>query len=421
MSANLFNEDSYDRNQGQGLDLPSLDAAFVDERSTFEAVAMFVDMAGSTEMKLFADTAAWVTRLGHLYKLIFDTAFSNEPMQMPHIKMIGDGALLTWNTAHTTVAVNAAIVIQDKLRLANMAPPGHQAGDVSYQVSIGMASGPVKRFRLPDGGVDHVGPAVDLAARLCSAAAPQAIVMHNSTADDVVWRRVHSPEGLVDNRTPGQYRGDAQQIFVKGRPEAQEFYELFWSRSAFGVTATAASVSTLTARSAAEGTGDSTRQHTKVTRILGHKKPEELYGSIVKWNPTSGHGFVKVAASGECFHFTPESLCYPEDAEHLSTDKSLAFVAKPAPEEGKSREAMAALIVDREAEGKVHWIAPNRSHGFIWVEHPSGITKSVYLWMTDSLSWIQVGDEVGFDVELTPRGLRAGNVARLDDGDNNAA
>lgn len=40
----------------------------------------------------------------------------------------------------------------------------------------------------------------------------------------------------------------------------------------------------------------------------------------------------------------------------------------------------------------------------------AGLIKGVYLWMGDSIDWVEVGDEVGFDVEPT----RVGNLGSVE-------
>ena len=405
---------SYDETQGRELDLPNYEEAENDPRARFSGCAVFIDVENSTGMKLVSAPKVWAATIFHFYKLAETQAFApGEPM--PHVKFGGDSVLATFHDSDTTRAINFAIDIQEALRRANTPQQGQETGEVQYNVSIGIAVGMVYRFRMRDGGIDHVGPAVDLAARLCGVANPKAILVERNAIYGAKMLEVRSPQGEMDQRQISEYAGEVQEIHVKGRPAATQYHEILWSSQLFGVKSSAATTATKLAEVSRS------EQPAAPARVQAPpvERSKPVIGEVTRWKPEEGFGFVRNRTTGEDFHFTRESLCFVDDAPGITVGSRMAFMEGPdvASPVGKRlrRNALQVLLVGKEAEGRVTKTVHDRGFGFIAVRNDRGGEIGIFMPITEKNEWVKVGMEVGFDVGEGPRGPRAENVERLDD------
>lgn len=137
-------------------------------------VIMFTDMAGSTELtqQLGDDTAMALLRR---HDSILRTAL--EAHRGSEVKHTGDGIMVSFASA--TDALGCAIAMQRAIAAHNAAGTSPQ-----FQVRIGLAAGePVTE------GGDMFGAAVQLAARLCSAAAPGEICLSEALSELAIGKR----------------------------------------------------------------------------------------------------------------------------------------------------------------------------------------------------------------------------------------
>lgn len=405
----FHNNSSYDETQGRELELPFIDTAFADPSARFRASAVFVDINESTAMKAVWAPTHWGTVLAHFYKLC--QGHASDPLHpMPHLKFLGDGLLAIFHSSDTTRAITFAIAIQESLRQATSPKQGQTTGEVDYSVSIGIANGEVVRFRGHDGGIDHVGPAIDLAARFSSVANPKAILVERNAIFAAKMDDVSSPLGVSAFRQVCEYPGEVQQIRVKGRDDAQQYHEILWASQLYGVKSEAATVAT------------AWTPPPTVTMPANQPTPfrqKPVVGKVLMWNNERGYGFVENTTTGEQFHVTRRSLCFSEDAEEIRPGAHLGFMEGPTTRtagetDGRKRKAHAVLVIGRPAEGRVVKAAHDKGFGFINVPNESGAEISVFMPITDQNKWVRVGMEVGFDVGEGPRGLRADNVDRLE-------
>lgn len=387
-----------------------LSAAF-QQGANGEFTAVFFDLRGSLEGKVTRSAAAWLSDLGFLYS----TVRSCKDELVPHavIKFAGDGVILVVDSSYAAEAINCPIKVVEAFAEASAPRRGQFTGDVSMEVSVGIATGELLQFQPPEGGVDHVGPVMDIAARLCAMASPNAILVDTITVEVANMGKVSSRHGVLMRRTPAEYRGDRELVKMKGIPDLFPYHEVLWEAHRFGI------------RSEAVTEAASSRPPQPVSAVpptpavslpdRGRAGDDKKIGTVKTWLPDKGFGFVTDAA-GEDFHFSPKSLVYTEDAELLGKPNTqLAFRTAPALQEGKSRRAVTVLVIGGDAEGRITHINRDRHFAFIEVTDDFDNAISVYMSVLPAQTWA-VGDEVTFEVAASPKGPRAINVERVDDG-----
>lgn len=205
-----------------------LENAFKSPDARVKRVFLFVDMADSTGMKTRQAEVAWIPILGAFYDVVSEQMKSEENARI--VKYLGDGMMIAFEDRKrgATQAVNAAIRMQESLRRLR------RAKRLLAACSIGIAGGDAIKFDV-NNQEDYVGAVVDRAARLCSKAAPDAIFIDQNTADWAAWPEVESPKGKVDEREPGDYRGDVGTIELEGFLAPVKYYEVLWSDNLYSV------------------------------------------------------------------------------------------------------------------------------------------------------------------------------------------
>lgn len=376
-----------------------------------EFVSVFFDLRNSLEGKVTRSAAAWLSDLGFLYTTVM--THKNELVPDAVIKFAGDGVILVVDSGSAAEALNCAIKVVEAFAEAAAPRRGQFTGDVTNEVSVGVATGELLRFRPPEGGIDHVGPVMDIASRLCGLASPNAILVDTNTVEIANMGKVSSRHGALTHRTPAEYRGDRELVKMKGIPELFPYHELLWEAKRFGIRSDAV---TEAASTRATPLPVSPILSPRPTVDRGRAAEDKKIGTVKTWLADKGFGFVTDAA-GEDFYFSRKSLVYPEDEKLLTQPNAqLAFRTAEPVSEGKSRRAVTALIIGGEAEGKVTYVSPNpdRRFGFIAVTDDFGNEISLYMSIPEGQTWV-AGDEVAFEVASSPKGPRAINVDRVDD------
>lgn len=385
-----------------------LSAAF-QQGANGEFTAVFFDLRNSLEGKVTRSAAAWLSDLGFLYT----TVRTCKDELVPHavIKFAGDGVILVVDSSYAADAINCAIKVVEAFAEASAPRRGQFTGDVSVEVSVGIATGELLQFQPPEGGLDHVGPVMDIAARLCSMASPNAILVDTITVEVANMGKVSSRHGVLMRRTPAEYRGDRELVKMKGIPDLFAYHEVLWEAHRFGIRSEAV---TEAASSRAAQQHPPVSALPTVTPERSRGADDKKIGTVKTWLPDKGFGFV-TDASGEDFHFSPKSLVYPEDAQLLGQPNTqLAFRTAPALQEGKSRRAVTVLVIGADAEGRITHINQDRHFAFIDVSDDFGNAISVYMSVLPGQTWA-VGDEVTFEVASSPKGPRALKVERAED------
>ncbi len=146
-------------------------------------VILVSDLVGSTELNLRAGDAAWVDRLGSHDRIVRARLRRHGGVEFKHT---GDGVCAWFDAAGA--ALDCADEIRRELAQANTDEP-----DLALVARFGLACGE------PIGvGDDLFGIAVTLAARLCAAASPGAILASEEVAQLVAPRGDGSDIGLED-------------------------------------------------------------------------------------------------------------------------------------------------------------------------------------------------------------------------------
>lgn len=204
-----------------------LKETFESSESRKEKVIVFVDLSDSTAMKERQAESGWLTDLGWFYDILVETISSDETGNI--LKFVGDGIMISYPIECAEASINTAINIQEKLREAR------NANRVGCSCSIGIAAGEVVEFTDPHGKSDLVGTVVDRAARLCSAASPQAVFIDENTTENATWRNVKSRVGEALKRGIKEYKGDLQQVPLRGFKNPVTYHEIFWDTQIYGL------------------------------------------------------------------------------------------------------------------------------------------------------------------------------------------
>lgn len=390
-----------------------LSAAF-QQGANGEFIAVFFDLRNSLEGKVSRSAAAWLSDLGFLYSTV--RSCKDELVQHAVIKFAGDGVILVVDSSYAAEAINCSIKVVEAFAEAAAPRRGQFTGDVAVEVSVGIATGELLQFQPPEGGVDHVGPVMDIAARLCAMASPNAILVDTITVEVANMGKVSSRHGVLTHRTPAEYRGDRELVKMKGIPDLFPYHEVLWEAHRFGIRSEAVTEAASSRPPQPVSAASSAR--TVTPERGGRAGDDKKIGTVKTWLSGKGFGFVTDAA-GEDFHFSTKSLVYTEDAELLGkSNVQLAFRTAPALQEGKSRRAVTVLVIGGDAEGRITHVNRDRHFAFIEVTDDFGNGISVYMSVLPEQSWA-VGDEVTFEVAASPKGPRAINAERIDDGHPN--
>ena len=386
--------------------------AFAAEESRVDVTITVIDQAGSTEAKEKQSEAAWLSSLGWLY----DTATSIATQIVPGVvvKYIGDGMMLVYSSDEATKAIATAVLIQEAINDANEGLNGAK-GTIDFKCYAAITTGKAVSFSTPGGSQDFVGSVVDKAHRLCGAANENAIFIDRATAAAANMGRVSSRVGDVLRRTPEDYQGDLQRVLLKGFGQPVEYFEILWDQQRYGLLSGAVTDSTDRMREMGP------RDHSTVNTVSlsastkRNGREERHWGEVKCWFADKGFGFVVDPQTGEEFHFTRNSLVYPEDIEEIDKDGTrIAFTALDAPVQGKKRRAGGILLVGHDAEGILVSLPADRPYGWLRLQDPLGNAHLVYVRVNDNAANYKLGDTLGFRVAANDKGAYALDVTRVE-------
>jgi class 3 adenylate cyclase/cold shock CspA family protein len=314
----------------------------LDQTERPNRVVLFADIVGSTEMKSKGEVT-WLPTVGKFYDVVHN-AVEEHGGQI--VKYLGDGAIATFSDDAASDAINAAIRAQEQLgelRHKNV---------LICQCSIGLASGQPVEFTV-SGMVDYIGETVDLAARLCSAAAPNAVWADASTISVANMGRVKSELGKASRRDAAGYRTGEETIRLKGIAEPVLYHEIIWSGSPFGVRN---SVVTAIVRSekpppSSEGTGsDDSRQW--------------MAGSVVNWNGEKTRGFIRADGEDRDRYVIGYWIA---GGDGLRKGQRVVFHPRPAVQAGKNDTAMCVVPLETPIQAQVALLPEGKPFGFLEV------------------------------------------------------
>lgn len=364
-----------------------------------DLITICLDLVGSTAMKISLPEAAWIGEERTFANII--RAAVSQYLPDAVMKSNGDGALVFMPSSdHSLEAIQIAIAVQEEIAQLTARIDGAM-GASAMAASIAITTGTGYPVNIMD-RLDYWGYTVDKAARLCSAASPNGIFIDSATYEATNIRRIRSKVGIALTREPEEYVGEAEKISVKGVPAPVAYREVMWGRQLFGIRSGFVTSST--------GTSDNAGSPPVPIRPADNNR---MVGTVKYFDPAKSFGFI-VADDGEDFFVASSRLVYPEDVEHLTTGKRVAFIAAAAAKEGKARRASAVLVDGTMAEGILSSVPGDRPYGFLRVLHSDGTAIDVWAASVVLPDNAMRNEDFDFQVEVSAKGPKASKVTRAE-------
>jgi cold shock CspA family protein len=249
-------------------------------------------------------------------------------------------------------------------------------------------------FELPPGHNDYLGESIDKAARLCSAASPQAIFVDVATTASAQMNKVRSRVGEVLRRPIAEYQGDVQRASLTGFSAPVEYHEILWAQQLFGLKS---KVLTATLDSVADRRADMPRPSGQ-TPLRGERGRR---GVVTHLDTAKHHWFIK-ADDGEPF-YTDARFVVSED--ELQIGDVVYFLPRPSLVEGKARLAGAVVAVDQDVEGTV--VSVLDGFAFVRIADSRGNMQDIFVSLGDCSFSVERHQHVEFTVGESDRGAKA--------------
>ncbi|WP_328620345.1 adenylate/guanylate cyclase domain-containing protein [Streptomyces sp. NBC_00354] len=357
-------------------------------------VILFADLSGSTEMKGKSGEVGWLPTIGKFLDITTEAVRAHGGTV---VKYLGDGTLAAFDGERAAEAIRAAIRIQEMLRSENSAGVLNEC-----LATIGIATGRVVEYEAPGGGLDYSGSVVDLAARLCSAGAPQAIWVDSATVASANMSRVESQMGLVLEYSPDDYLSDEEKVDLKGFAKPIKYREVIWHRKAFGVKNTVLTEAINRAQTHAmvppqPGPG-----------VLPHPPEETLDGVVVRWDSEQGRGFIGTTEHGD--HYVDRRFIVSE--EDLTEGQNVRFVPLPPLKPGQRPVAGACVQEGQRIEGTFQRVLAHKGFAFVDATDTRGTRQSLFVFLGDGAAGHQTGEPATLRVSRNAKGIAGQLVVR---------
>ncbi len=314
----------------------------LDEPERLNRVVVFADIVGSTEMKSKGEVT-WLPTVGKFYDVVHNAV---EEHGVKIVKYLGDGAIATFSDDAASEAINAAIRIQEQLEDLR-----HNKVLIC-QCSIGLATGHPVEFTV-SGMVDYIGETVDLAARLCGAAAPNAVWADAGTISVANMGRVRSNFGRASRRDAAGYRTGEESIRLKGVAEPVLYHEIIWSGSPFGVRN---SIVTQIVRSETPQSSDD--------GAVSDDSRHWMAGSVVHWSNEKTRGFIRAEGEERDRYIIGYWLA---GGDGLRKGQRVAFHPRKAVQAGKNDTAVCVVPLETPIQAQVSLLPDGKPFGFLEV------------------------------------------------------
>ncbi|GAA1436205.1 hypothetical protein GCM10009601_63170 [Streptomyces thermospinosisporus] len=362
-------------------------------------VILFADLSGSTELKSKTGEVNWLPTIGKFLDITTDAITAHGGTV---VKYLGDGTLAAFSSEQAADAINAAIRIQEMLRAEN------KNTLKECLATIGIATGHVVEYQAPGGGLDYVGSVVDRAARLCSAAAPQAIWVDSATVVSANMLKVTSMMGQAMDYGPDDYLSETEQkVQLKGFPEPVRYREVIWRQEPVGVRG-----GVLTETIEKQSTQAATMQPAFTPAGPPHQAPPPTMDGVVKrWDATLGRGFISTSSEhGD--HYVDRRFIVGE--EDLTEGSSVRFVPLPPLQEGKQPLAGCTVQEGHRIKGHFQRVFPAKGYSFVDVIDSRGNRQALFVFLGPEADSRRPGDQVTLQVCRNYKGI-SGQL--LDGGD----
>lgn len=335
---------------------------------------LVADLVDSTGMKQQITEAAWLGT----YARLFDTVIEALPEKSEFVKFTGDGVLAFFTEDDATLAVNTAIKIQEAVE--------NLVSNENFRdyLSIGIASGRLNRVPVSDDRWDYLGSTVDRAFRLCSVAAPKAILVDANTVGAANITKIVSVSGFGDTPRRDRYVTDEVRIPLKGFNNTVPVHSIHWAREPYGVKLEYVSEANKMAKQ---------QQAALVAEQVLEKavvnSPSRERGVFDHWTADHRSGFI--VADGHRFHLRSEAVLL--DVELRSGDKVTFFAVEAKP----SMSANGVIKIGSKATGRVVNRPEGKKFAFAQVAELRAYGhENIYL--KNLPDDVGVGDEVTFEI-----------------------
>lgn len=316
---------------------------------------LFADIVGSTEMKSRGELT-WLPTMGKFYDVVSDAVGESEGRV---VKYLGDGVVAAFNDTVAENAINAAIRIQEQLEELR-----HENRIICH-CSIGISTGKPVEYAGPGGLSDLIGATVDLSARMCSAAAANAVWVDLDTVHSANISRISSKIGKASNRKPADYLSGNESVNLKGL-NTVEYNEIIWSNSGFGVRGSVVT-------DMVEGrTPTNSSEPIDKLNAPSKKLPEERNwqaGQVKRWDPQKGQGFLNASKSNRDYFFL-QYACI--EGHSLKTGEDVAFLPRPPVREGRNEIAACVAPMGVEMQAKVEGVPEGKNFAFVSIYDRNG-------------------------------------------------
>ncbi len=361
------------------------------EASKVKKTFVFVDIFNSTEHKLIRPDTAWVPAMAEFYRMVVTSV---ETFGGTLVKFLGDGAMASFERAED--ALRSSIALQEEL------DKRRRSNSTELRCKIGIATGEAYGYKTADERYDYLGSVVDLAARLCSYANGNAILLSSQVFFAADLDSISSLAGLALQRTTEEYFGEPKKVALKGIKEPVSYYALFWQATQENVTT-----------QAAPSTESPTAPEQQPQKPLTVASPKSLRqkGTVSRFINAKGFGFIQYRnpdGSEDSIFFHKSSIV--GDCE-VSDGDSVRFI--PVLDDHSRPHAGSVVVIGGTVEGRVARYDPDH-FGFITVRDTDGNKIDFFVLPMDVQGAIAADSSVTFTIGETPRGLIAKDVKATD-------
>ncbi|RKN23860.1 adenylate/guanylate cyclase domain-containing protein [Micromonospora musae] len=357
-------------------------------------VVLFVDMVGSTDLKLRSPEVEWLPTMGRFLDLV-DEAVRKHGGTV--VKYLGDGVLAVFGDEQAANAINAAIMIQESLEADN---DGNRLRNC--QCRVGLATGKVVEYEGPGGVVDYVGTVVDLAARLSNAASAGAIWADMATTDAANLNKISSRVGRALKRGSREYVSEHEQkVDLKGFAKSIIYKEVIWAQASKGVSN---EVTTMMAdRAANQRRSDEPAQRT-------------VEGTVTSWMAEPGRGFIRTTDEGD---FYVDRRFLGGGGTDLTVGRTVMFIPRPATRADGRPVAGCTVQDGQQVTGQ--FVTLHDRYGFIRLADSSGNPMNIFVYLGAKATTYEIGQAVTVTLAPGRRGGLQGLVLDVGSGQTSAA
>ncbi|MER5262102.1 hypothetical protein ABTZ99_08485 [Actinosynnema sp. NPDC002837] len=280
-------------------------------------VVVHVDLSDAAKLKTETGEVSWLPTFGWFFDQVHEAVSTNGGAI---IKFLTSGVVATFPVEHAAQAINAAILVQEKLRGAR------QDNTYRCNCSIGISTGKVVPFHNQQ-QQDYIGTSVDRAERLARDAGAGAIFVDDSTVGAANMMDVFSTYGNATNREAADYLGRKEKLPSSDTAHTTTYQEVLWDAQSYGIKS-----STLT---------EIVAQPASPPAVVPAAVPVRAQvswrdGTVTRWDAVKGSGFA-TTTDGTSYYLHRDGLVV--GAQDLYEGATVFFQATPSQSAGRAGRA----------------------------------------------------------------------------------